>query len=156
MVKRFGCLGLFLLLAACVPQWQPVKEGVLLTPGAQIEAADGDFFIWSGETFKPHFQSWTRLDVKHLTADKYYEALRGGGQRVKVMLPGYAPLYGILALEPLPPGGTSTGRGYQLDISAQCAAEAAAGTPCVDYEVVETDGGSQWIWALWLSDRPFK
>lgn len=73
-----------------------------------------------------------------------------------MLLPGSAPLYGILALEPLPASGAPNGRGYQIDISAQCAAEAAAGVPCVCYEAVESDRGPQWIWALWLSDRPFK
>jgi hypothetical protein len=145
-----------LLLTACAPLWQPVKEGVVITPGVQIEALDGEFFFWAGETFKPPFQSWTRLDIPNLTADNYRVALRGGARRVKVLLPGSVPLYGVLALEPLPASGAPNGRGYQIDIAAQCAAEAAAGVPCVCYEAVESDQGPQWIWALWLSDRPFK
>ena len=156
MKHRIPILCLILALVACTPLWQPVKEGVVVTPGMQVEALDGEFFFWSGEPFKPPFQSWTRLDVPNLTADNYRVALRGGARRVRVLLPGSAPLYGILALEPLPTGSAPNGRGYQIDLAPQCAAEAAAGTPCVSYETVETNSGPQWLWALWLSDRPFK
>jgi hypothetical protein len=133
----------------------------VLTAGVEILAEDGSFRLRGGERFLAPFH--TKDCVAWAAFDNWKLALKWGGKRVRVKVPGLSePLHGIFSLcEVHPKKAGPAGDSYRIEIPPSSIPLTAGERPIVlvketAYGLRFKDGFHRFdSWQLWLWRRPF-
>ncbi|MBA5628663.1 hypothetical protein [Moheibacter lacus] len=147
---------------SCGTNFTPINYGNITTPGVEITADDGSFYLTSENSWSPPFQSTVSgvddmEDINNRITSQYDFAMRFNAKKVKVKTPYLnKELFGVLMLNPAIDGCENTAtRSYQIAIPEEYVHQALNGQVSVLYEYYDCGKLNAKTWILWLSDVPF-